>query len=45
MTAKQVQRQFEAGASLPIWLILNTLQNSKSVTQTQQLIEEKYEYE
>ena len=49
MTAKQVRLRFEAelaqvGSSLPIWLILNPLQDSKSVTPTQLRVEGKYEY-
>lgn len=39
-TAKQVRQHFEtelaeAGASLPIWLVLNTLKDAEGITQTQ----------
>ncbi|SRR5579883_224055 len=39
-TAKQVRLRFEAklaeaGGSVPIWLVLNTLQDSEGMTQTQ----------
>ncbi len=39
-TAKQVRLRFEgelaqAGGSLPIWLVLHTLQDSEGITQTQ----------